>query len=346
MKIVRAIIGVAIAAVMAVLIVVVAVLALIFGGGGGDALGNDCGTSELTDDVPAELRPLYRDAAKTYALGPQGAPILAGINKIETDYGRNRKVSSAGAVGWMQFMPATWAQYGVDANHDGKKDPSDPADAIFAAARYLKAAGAPGDWRRAVFAYNHADWYVQQVLDAARALTAQVGDDVSTTTPVDTALDIDTGLCTINAGVPGKVVIAPNANRENMPVAQITIDFVAQVAGIANREITITTGTNHDQYTVDGNVSDHWDGHAADIGMVANGGTDDGPVGDRIMTACLIAGGVAPLQARQQAQQGGLFTLVHGGLRIQCIWKTNAGGNHHNHVHIGARPTGAGGLRL
>ena len=68
--------------------------------------------------------------------------ILAGINEIETDYGRNLNVSSAGALGWMQFMPATWKAYGVDANRDGVKDPFNPVDAIFAAARYLKAAGA------------------------------------------------------------------------------------------------------------------------------------------------------------------------------------------------------------
>ena len=56
--------------------------------------------------------------------------------------------------------------YGVDANNDGLKDPYNPVDAIFAAARYLKAAGAEQDLRRAIFAYNHADWYVDSVLCA------------------------------------------------------------------------------------------------------------------------------------------------------------------------------------
>ena len=45
-------------------------------------------------------------------------------------------------------MPATWKQYGVDANGDGVKDPYNPVDAIFAAARYLKAAGADTDIRK------------------------------------------------------------------------------------------------------------------------------------------------------------------------------------------------------
>ena len=68
--------------------------------------------------------------------------VLAGINEIETDYGRNLSVSSAGAVGWMQFLPSTWKEWGVDANGDGIADPYNPVDAIFTAARYLHAAGA------------------------------------------------------------------------------------------------------------------------------------------------------------------------------------------------------------
>ena len=71
-------------------------------------------------------------------------------------------------MGWLQFMPATWKQYGVDANGDGRKDPYNPVDAIFASARYLKAAGGEKDLRRAIFAYNHADWYVDSVLMRAR----------------------------------------------------------------------------------------------------------------------------------------------------------------------------------
>src|SRR3712207_3688502 len=70
----------------------------------------------------------------------------------------------------MQFMPATWKMYGVDANRDGLKDPYNPVDAIFAAARYLKASGADKDLRKAIFAYNHADWYVDSVMLRARLI--------------------------------------------------------------------------------------------------------------------------------------------------------------------------------
>lgn len=141
-------------------------------------------------------------------------------------------------------------------------------------------------------------------------------------------------------GVPGKVRIAPGADRPGVPIAPVTLAFVARMAGIAGRALVITTGTNHSQYTVDGLVSDHWDGHAADIGMAANGGSDGSPVGDRIMAACLIAAGEPPTRAQADASRGGLYTLIHDGLRIQCIWKTYQGGNHYTHVHAGARPVG------
>jgi len=126
------------------------------------------GSSCAPSGVPAVLVPIYQRAAAAYGLGPQGPAVLAAINGIETAFGTNLNVSSAGAVGWMQFMPPTWAAYGVDANGDGVKDPYDPEDAIHAAANYLSASGAPADWYRAVFAYNHADWYVAEVLANAQ----------------------------------------------------------------------------------------------------------------------------------------------------------------------------------
>jgi soluble lytic murein transglycosylase-like protein len=117
--------------------------------------------------VPAFLPPIYQAAAQAYDLGPAGPSILAAINEIESGFGQNLGPSSAGAVGWMQFMPSTWAMYGVDADGDGDKDPNEPNDAIFAAARYLRAAGMPEDPEGAVFAYNHADWYVAEVMARA-----------------------------------------------------------------------------------------------------------------------------------------------------------------------------------
>ena len=112
-------------------------------------------------EIPPFLLPIYQACGTQYGIPWQ---VLASINKIETAFGTNLNVSSAGARGWMQFMPPTWDAYGVDANRDGKKDPYNPVDAICAAARYLKAAGGSENLREAIFAYNHADWYVDEVL--------------------------------------------------------------------------------------------------------------------------------------------------------------------------------------
>ncbi|WP_309233847.1 lytic murein transglycosylase [Conexibacter sp. W3-3-2] len=76
--------------------------------------------------------------------------------------------NSAGAAGPMQFIASTWAAYGVDGNGDGRRNIYDPQDAIPGAANYLSASGAPGSWQRALFAYNHAQWYVDEVLARAR----------------------------------------------------------------------------------------------------------------------------------------------------------------------------------
>jgi hypothetical protein len=121
-----------------------------------------------TNQPPAFLIPIYRAAGRRYHIPWR---ILAAINAIETDYGRNLNVSSAGAEGWMQFMPSTWARYGVDVAGHGRPNPYDPRDAIFAAARYLAAAGGAHDLRRAIFAYNHALWYVDAVLWRAQTIT-------------------------------------------------------------------------------------------------------------------------------------------------------------------------------
>ncbi len=117
-------------------------------------------------EIPPFLLPIYQACGTEYGIPWE---VLASINKIESGFGTNLNVSSAGAVGWMQFLPSSWEAYGVDANGDGRKDPYNPVDAICAAANYLDIAGGGKDLYNAIFAYNHADWYVQEVLLYARA---------------------------------------------------------------------------------------------------------------------------------------------------------------------------------
>ncbi|MBM3666265.1 MAG: hypothetical protein FJW90_02080 [Actinobacteria bacterium] len=125
-------------------------------------------------EIPPFLLPIYQACGTEYGIPWQ---VLASINRIETAFGTNLNVSSAGALGWMQFIPSSWRMYGTDANEDGRKDPYNPVDAICAAARYLKAADWSESPRDAIFAYNHADWYVDEVLLYANQY-AKLPDDL------------------------------------------------------------------------------------------------------------------------------------------------------------------------
>lgn len=119
--------------------------------------------------IPADIKKLYVAAADKYKIP---WTLLAGVGMEETGHGRNKSTSSAGAKGLMQFMPATWRTMGVDGDGDDRADIVNAADSVFSAANYLTKSGvskrATGV-RRALFAYNHADWYVNDVLFYAHA---------------------------------------------------------------------------------------------------------------------------------------------------------------------------------
>jgi peptidoglycan hydrolase CwlO-like protein len=124
--------------------------------------------------IPRDFRLLYVAAARTC----KGLPwsVLAAIGQVETGHGGNTAVSYAGAMGPMQFMPATFATYGVDGDRDGVADINNPADSIFSAANYLCANGGgrgPAALERAIWHYNHAGWYVALVLKIAGQIAAK-----------------------------------------------------------------------------------------------------------------------------------------------------------------------------
>ena len=131
----------------------------------GSALGAMPTTAALAD-IPPEQLPVMQTAAVTCGL-PWS--VLAAIAKVESDFGRNMATSSAGAIGYGQFLPSSWAAYGRGG------DPYDFRGALPAMARYLCDHGAPKDLHAAIFAYNHANWYVDEVLTiAARYATTPV----------------------------------------------------------------------------------------------------------------------------------------------------------------------------
>jgi len=152
------------------------VLGLIFGliligGGGTSGYAGACSQAGPSAAGQPPLTQYYVNAATQFKLGADGYAYLAAVNKVETGFGTNMAVSSAGAVGWMQFEPATYAEYSkvAGATPDAPANPDDPQDATYAAAAMMHANGAPKAWSTAIYAYNHADWYVSQVeADAKR----------------------------------------------------------------------------------------------------------------------------------------------------------------------------------
>ena len=107
----------------------------------------------------------YREAERRF-----GIPwhVLASVNFVETAFGKVRSRSTAGAQGPMQFLPATWRAYGLGG------EIHDPRDAILGAANYLRASGGSRDLRRALYAYNHSDLYVDAVLAYARVMERDI----------------------------------------------------------------------------------------------------------------------------------------------------------------------------
>jgi len=223
-----------------------------------------CTTSPLTSGaVPAKLVPLFNGASTRYELGPRGPAILAGLTDVESGFGKNLGPSSAGAMGWTQFMPATWRAFGVDADGDGRRSPMSAADAIYAAARYLQHLGAPNDWRRALFGYNHANWYVEKVISRAGELASGDVLDVAFCAP---------------AGVPaaggrrvlggGRIVSIPG-----MPGESIDERLVRDVAWLVRRfRVKVTDG-----YATAGHeaTGEHPLGLAVDIVPGPTGSWDD-----------------------------------------------------------------------
>jgi cell wall-associated NlpC family hydrolase len=159
----------ALAALLPVLFIGAALGAL--SGGTGVSLGQPAAAVESVSGIPSEYLRLFEAAGARYGIPWE---VLAGIGKVECDDGQDPDpsctqegaINYAGAGGPMQFLASTWASYGVSVS-GGRPDRWNPADAIYSAANYLRANGAPAELRRAIFAYNHSNAYVEQVLSWA-----------------------------------------------------------------------------------------------------------------------------------------------------------------------------------
>ncbi len=244
----------------ALLVLVIGVLGAIFGLQ--PLPGSQGPSATARAEIPARYMHLYQQAGQRYGIDPW---ILAAIGAIETQHGQSPAAGVRSGVnaygccaGPMQFSlvgsPSTWDRYGVDGNRDGRSSPYDPADAIPAAARYLRASGAPADYRAALFAYNHADWYVAEVLAKAATYRGALTGAAPFAIPRATVRELLAN---------PRILLTP-VQRADLHAGTIDPRLIATLAAIGRRHSVVITAlqSDHDPGT------NHEAGRAFDIGAV------------------------------------------------------------------------------
>ena len=204
--------------------------------------------------IPEHVLALYQQAADRFGLP---WPLIAGVGMAETNHGRLTATSTAGAQGLMQFLPATFAAYGVDADGDGDGHATitSDADSIFSAANYLAASGATqpdAGVRQALYAYNHATWYVNDVLTYAAHYANQACELALGPLP-----DGPNGPCA-PSGSDAERGLQPSALRA-LRCAKQSFPWIVSMGGVGDRP----------------NTSDHPKGLAVDF-MIPAWNTPDG----------------------------------------------------------------------
>ena len=265
-----------------------------------------------------QLLRLWQNAGHSY-----GVPwnVLAAINKIESNFGRNMGPSSAGAIGWMQFMPSTWERWGTDADANGFADPWNPVDAVYSAARYLAASGGATDIRGAVFSYNHADWYVNQVLQLAQLYGS------SDTAPADAYQNAP--------AVQGSgSVFAPDPLQAELDAARaaVTNADAAYQAALAQAE----TLAHHGQELTD---QGGWDSASLQPAGCAKAGRAVRCPGRRSAGR----GGPAESEARRRAGSTDQARAEEPGRHVQRVWRP---GDRRGQLRLPGRRWSGGRLRL
>ena len=216
-------------------------------------------------DIPADYLALYQQAATTCP--GLSWTVVAAIGSIESSHGRlaapgvRDGANFAGAMGPMQFLAPTWAAYGVDGDKDGKRDVYNAGDAVFGAANYLCASGG-GDPARlpdAIWAYNHADWYVDRVLVLALRYGAG-GLEMLEASAADVARLLSNPNLTLSPQARGDLA--------NGLADQRIVNFLA--AAVANHKIAVSViKSGHSEFVAGTNrVSNHFHGRGIDITAV------------------------------------------------------------------------------
>ena len=270
----------------------------------------------------ADIPPDYLDRYVRAATMCRGLAwtVLAAVGSVESSHGRlqapgvHAGANFAGAMGPMQFLGATWDAYGVDGDSDGTRDVYDPDDAVFGAARYLCASGAGnlGRLSDAIWAYNHADWYVEMVLERAAAYGAG-----------------------IQAATANAAALVQNPNVTLSPAARADLlgggvdpRVVAALSLAASRHaITVTViRTGHDELVRGTDrVSNHYLARAVDISSV-----DGAPVSASNPAALYLALSLLSLDSRlRPAELGSPWP------ELSQFAGAFTDGDHLAHLHLG-----------
>lgn len=313
--------------------------------GEGASAGSYAPSKAALSDIPGNYLGLYVAAGRRYGID---WAVLAGIGSIETDHGRldapgvRSGENFAGAGGPMQFLAPTWAEHGVDGDRDGDRDRYDPRDAIPAAANYLRVSGAQQEVERAIFAYNHASWYVQDVLERAegyRGAAKQGGLPKGGSSPSGGGADAGGGGCPgggkLAVGRGNGADVLRNRKIEVYPGGQQDLRGGAidpRVTGLllslaADHTLVVTSlKSGHSTYTASGNVSNHASGRAVDIAAVDGTPCTDtsrsGPCGQVARQIAAISGPSAPEEV--------IFCFDPGAGS-----NSFAQADHCDHVHVG-----------
>ena len=264
-------------------------------------------------EIPSDLLPLYMSAAATC----EGLDwtVLAAIHKVETGFGRGPVKSSAGAQGPMQFMPATWDAYGVDADRDGVAEIDEVEDAVFGAAALLCANGGgdPARLADALWTYNHSDSYVAEVLRLAASYGVVALDGATVqATPVDVLRN-------------SRILLTANA-RADVEAGVVDVRLLGLLQALSRR---YTLGvsvfkTGHSMRTRSGSISNHFYGRGADIFFVNGQSVSSSNEGARELVRTI--GGLGSDARPSEIGHPFADLAVPGGFTDR---------DHVDHIHIG-----------
>ena len=276
--------------------------------------GEDVAPSDKAfEEIPADLLPVYQAAART--CDGLDWTILAAIHKFETSFGRSKVSSSKGALGPMQFMPATWDAHGSDGDGDGQADINNVHDAIFSAAHLLceNGAGDPSRLARAIWNYNHSDSYVAEVLELATSYgIATLGVGLANAAPSDLLNN-------------PRVTLTSNA-RADLEGGLVDSRIVALLDAISRR-YKIGIGvfkTGHSMRTRSGSISNHYFGRAVDVTFV-----DGSPVSPSNPAARQAVVSLAQIKGDLRPDELG---HPFADLRVMGGFSDS---DHDDHIHIG-----------